>query len=173
MGAMAASQRIEVVGPMVRQEVTVSMDLVEGTLVQEEKWGAQEDQEEMSFRTALLLALCNSEENMLKQQVMAGGQKDVGLAAWKRLVLIVGMFLPVGSLIALAPGQTVYAQTGWSQPPFICRAGRGGNGGIADNESSGGNGATGGDCVNGPRGGDGSQGGQNYSPGGQGGNVFY
>jgi hypothetical protein len=37
MGAMGASQRIEVAGPMVGQEVTVSMDLVEGTLVQEEK----------------------------------------------------------------------------------------------------------------------------------------
>ncbi len=110
---------------------------------------------------------------MLKQQIVEKDQKHGRPAAWKRLVLIVGMLLPAGSLIALAPSQTVYAQTGWSQSPFICRAGHGGNGGIADNESSGGNGATGGDCVNGPRGGDGSQGGQNYSPGGQGGNVFF
>ena len=110
---------------------------------------------------------------MLKQQVIIESQKYVELSMWKRLVLIAGMLLPAGSLVALAPGQTVYAQTGWSQPPFICRAGHGGNGGIADNESSGGNGATGGDCVNGPRGGDGAAGGQNASPGGQGGNVFY
>jgi hypothetical protein len=109
---------------------------------------------------------------MSEQQVRVGSQKYVELSMWKRLVLIAGMLLPAGSLAALVPSQTVYAQTGWSQPTFICRAGRGGNGGIADNESSGGNGATGGDCVNGPGGGDGAAGGQNASPGGQGGNVF-
>ncbi len=110
---------------------------------------------------------------MLKQHTMGKGQKYGQLSVWRRLIIIASMLLPAGSLVVLAPSQTVYAQTGWSQSPFICRAGRGGNGGIADNESSGANGATGGDCVNGPRGGDGAQGGQNYSPGGQGGNVFF
>ncbi len=57
---MGASQRIEVAGLMAGQGETAWMDLAEGTLVQEDKWGAQEDQEEMSFKTELLLALCNS-----------------------------------------------------------------------------------------------------------------
>lgn len=110
---------------------------------------------------------------MLKQQEMVMRQKHVGLCVWKRLILIAGMLLPGGSLAALAPSQAAYAQSGWSQSPFICRAGNGGNGGIADNRSSGANGGTGGDCVNGPRGGDGAPGGMNSSPGGAGGNVFY
>lgn len=109
---------------------------------------------------------------MRKQQAMAGSQKYIQLSAWKRLILIAGMFFPGGSLAALIPSQAANAQSGWSQPPFICRAGRGGNGGLADNQSSGANGATGGDCVNGPRGGNGAPGGLNSSPGGSGGNVF-
>jgi hypothetical protein len=97
----------------------------------------------MSFKTDLLLDCIIQRKNMLKQQMRIDSQKYVELSMWKWLVLIAGMLLPAGSLVALAPSQTVYAQTGWSQPTFICRAGRGGNGGIADNESSGGNGATG------------------------------
>jgi hypothetical protein len=103
---------------------------------------------------------------------MGKGQKYCQLSAWRRLILIASILFPAGSLVAFVPSQAAYAQAGWSQPPFICQAGRGGNGGIADNGSSGANGASGGDCVNGPRGGDGAAGGQNNSPGGQGGNVY-
>lgn len=110
-------------------------------------------------------------KGLLKQHVMGEGQKYGQFAVWKRLILIVSMLF-VGSIAALIPSQAAYAQSGWSQPPFICWAGHGGNGGIADNGSSGANGATGGDCVNGPRGGDGASGGQNNSPGGPGGNVL-
>jgi hypothetical protein len=110
---------------------------------------------------------------LLKQPAMGKGQKDAGLSLWKRLILIAGILLPGGSLVVLVPSQVVYAQNGGSGAPFICRAGWGGNGGYADNRSSGANGGTGGDCVNGPRGGDGAPGGLNSSPGGQGGNVFF
>jgi hypothetical protein len=105
---------------------------------------------------------------MLKQQVMAEGQKHVGPAGWKRLVLIVGMLLPGGAFATLVPSQAAYAQS-----PFVCEAAPGGNGGLANRGSSGGNGTSGGGCVNGPRGGDAASGGQNYSPGGPGGNVYY
>jgi hypothetical protein len=110
---------------------------------------------------------------MLKQQALARSQEYIQLPVWKRLFLIASILIPGGASVTLIPVQTAYAQAGWSQPPFICWAGHGGNGGIADNGSSGANGATGGDCVNGPRGGDGAAGGQNNSPGGPGGNVYY
>ena len=95
---------------------------------------------------------------------MGKGQKHIQLSAWKRLLLIAGMFLLGESLIVLVPSQTVSAQTSRSQPPFICWAGNGGNGGIATNRSSGASGAAGGDCVNGPRGGDAGSGGEVGSP---------
>ncbi len=112
-------------------------------------------------------------KSMLEQYMITESQKYVGLSLWKRLILIAGILLPGGSLVVFIPSQTVYAQNGWSGAPFTCRAGWGGNGGFADNRSSGANGGTGGDCVNGPRGGDGAPGGLNSSPGGQGGNVYY
>jgi hypothetical protein len=109
-------------------------------------------------------------KSMLKKHLMTENQKHVRLSLWKRLILIAGILLPGGSFVMLVPSQAVHA---WARSPFICRAGWGGNGGIADNRSSGANGGTGGDCVNGPRGGDGAPGGLNSSPGGQGGNVYY
>jgi hypothetical protein len=102
---------------------------------------------------------------------MGRGQEYIQLSVWKRLILIASMLF-AGSLAVLVPSQAAYAQSGWSQPLFICRAGRGGNGGIADNGSSGANGTSGGDCVNGPRGGDEAAGWQNNSPGCQVGNVY-
>jgi hypothetical protein len=105
---------------------------------------------------------------MLEKRVRAKRPKHVGLAAWKRLILIAGMLLPGGMLAALIPRQTVYAQL-----PFVCRAAPGGNGGLANRGSAGGDGASGGGCVSGPRGGDANTGGQNNSPGGPGGSVFY
>ena len=111
-------------------------------------------------------------KSMLKRQALAKSQNYIQLSVWKQLLLIASILLPGGASATLIPSQTAYAQAGWSQPPFICWAGRGGNGGIADNGSSGADGATGGDCVNGPRGGDGASGGQNNSPGGSGGNVL-
>ena len=110
-------------------------------------------------------------KSMLKQQAMADSQKHLRLSWWKRLILIVSMLLPGGSLAVLVPNQPAYADASWS-PIFICRAGDGGDGGVATNGSGGGNGAPGGDCVFGPKGGDGAPGGQNASPGGPGGNVI-
>jgi hypothetical protein len=106
---------------------------------------------------------------MLEQQVKARSPKHVGLAAWKRLILIAGMLLPGGMLAALVPHRTAYAQIS----PFVCRGAHGGNGGLANRGSSGGDGASGGDCVSGPRGGDANAGGQNNSPGSPGGSVYY
>ncbi len=108
---------------------------------------------------------------------MKDSQKHVRLALWKRLILIAGMLLPAGSLALLAPSQAAYADgSWWPQSVFICRAGHGGNGGIANNGSSGAGGSPGGDCTNGPHGGNGAPGGnggpgQTASPGGPGGNV--
>jgi hypothetical protein len=106
---------------------------------------------------------------MLAQRVRVGSPKHVGLAAWKRLILIAGMLLPGEALAALVPSQTAYAQ----MSPFMCGAGHGGDGGLANHGSSGANGASGGGCVNGLKGGDAQTGGQNDSPGGPGGNVYY
>lgn len=111
-------------------------------------------------------------KSMLKQQEIAGSQKYVGLCAWKQLLLIASMLLPGASFVVLIPGQTVYAQIGRSQAPFVCEANNGGNGGIANHRSSGADGGTGGDCVNGPKGGDAGPGGERGSPGGPGGNVL-
>ena len=106
---------------------------------------------------------------MLERRVRTRSQKYVGLAAWKRLLLIVSMLLPGGAFATLVPSQAAYAQ----MSPFTCQANNGGNGGLANHGSSGANGSSGGGCVNGPRGGDASSGGQNNSPGGPGGNVYY
>jgi hypothetical protein len=108
---------------------------------------------------------------ILNQQVMERNHEYVGLAAWKRLILIAGMLLPGGSLAALVPSHAVYASALWPQNVFICRAGDGGNGGVANNESNGAAGGLGGDCVDGIRGGDGGPGGDHGSPGGPGGNA--
>jgi hypothetical protein len=108
---------------------------------------------------------------ILKQHVMAGSQKHARFCGWKRLILIAGMLLPGGVFAILVPSQAAYAQAG-AQSPFICQAGHGGNGGIANHGSSGANGTSGGGCVNGPRGGDAATGGQNDSPGGPGGNIL-
>jgi len=81
------------------------------------------------------------------------------------------MLLPGGSLAILVPSQAAYADAGWPQTFFICRAGDGGNGGVANNGSAGAGGAPGGDCVNGPKGGNGAPGGDHGSPGGMGGNI--
>ena len=107
---------------------------------------------------------------MLKQQAMAGSQKHVRLALWKRLILIAGMLLPGGSLAALVPSQAAYAEASWPRGFFICRAGDGGPGGIANNASNGAVGGSGGSCTYGNRGGDGGAGGDHGSPGGPGGN---
>jgi hypothetical protein len=110
---------------------------------------------------------------MLKRQAMAGRQKHVQLALWKRLLLIAGMLLPGGSLAMLAPSQTAYANgSWWPQTVVICRAGNGGNGGVATNGSNGAAGGSGGDCSYGPHGGAGGVGGDHGSPGGPGGNVI-
>src|SRR5690348_4386378 len=109
---------------------------------------------------------------MLERRARIEGQKHVGLSLWKRLILIASILLPGGSLATLIPGQTAYAQVGWSRPPFVCDAGHGGDGGIANHGSGGANGTAGGDCTNGPRGGDGAAGGQNNSFGGPGGNIL-
>ena len=109
---------------------------------------------------------------MLRQQMMTSSQKRVQLSLWKRLILIAGMLLPGGSLAMLVPSQTAYAEASWPSG-FICRAGDGGNGGIAINGSNGADGAPGGDCVNGPKGGTGGSGGDHGSPGGLGGNVGF
>lgn len=113
---------------------------------------------------------------MRKRQAMAGSQKHVQLALWKRLLLIAGMLLPGGSLAMLAPSQTAYAKAGWPQGFFICRAGDGGNGGIANNQSNGAHGRPGGDCTNGPSAGRGGPGGSSSGiggPGGSGGPVVF
>ncbi len=131
--------------------------------------GPLHEQEEMELvKIKTLLA----RRDVLQQQMAREGQKHVQLSAWKRLLLIAGLFLVGGLLLFLVPSQTVSAQTGRSQPSFICWAGNGGNGGIATNRSSGANGGAGGDCVNGPRGGDAGSGGEVGSPGGSGGNVL-
>ena len=109
---------------------------------------------------------------MRKRQAMAGRQKHVQLALWKRLLLIASMLLPGGSLAMLAPSQTAYAEAGWPQTIFICRAGDGGNGGVATNGSNGAAGGSGGDCSFGPHGGAGGVGGDHGSPGGPGGHVI-
>src|SRR4051812_27109648 len=100
---------------------------------------------------------------MLKQQAMAGSQKHVQLSLWKRLILIAGMLLPGASLAMLVPSQVAYAEAGWPQTIFICRAGDGGNGGFADHGSSGASGAPGGDCTYGPKGGNAAPGGDHGS----------
>ena len=120
------------------------------------------------YRAKLLL----ERKSMLKQQALARSQKYIQLSVCKRLILIASILLLGGAPATLIPSQTVYAQAGWSQPPFTCWAGPGGNGGIADHGSSGANGGTGGECINGSRGGDGGQGGQNNSPGGPGASVL-
>jgi hypothetical protein len=104
---------------------------------------------------------------MLERRVMAGSQKQSGLAVWKRLILIAGMLLPGGIFAVFVPSQAAYAQS-----PFVCGSAPGGNGGLANHGSSGADGASGGGCVNGLRGGDANAGGQNNSPGGGGGNVY-
>src|SRR3989442_14093421 len=109
---------------------------------------------------------------VLKRQVMTDSQKRVHLSLWKRLILIAGMLLPGVSLAMLAPSQAAYAEAGWPQTIFICRAGDGGNGGVADHGSNGAAGAPGGDCTYGPHGGAGAPGGDHGSPGGPGGNVI-
>jgi len=110
---------------------------------------------------------------MRKQHAMAGSHKHIRFSLWKRLILIPGILLPGGSLAMLAPGQAAYANgSGWSQITLVCRAGDGGNGGIAINGSNGGDGASGGYCSYGTHGGDGGLGGDLGSPGGTGGSVF-
>jgi hypothetical protein len=107
---------------------------------------------------------------MLKQQALAGSQKYIQLSAWKRLILIAGMLLPGGLLAMFVPSQAAYADGGWwPQSIFICRAGDGGPGGVATNESNGAAGGSGGDCTNGPHGGTGGAGGDHGSAGGPGG----
>lgn len=104
---------------------------------------------------------------------MTGSQKRAQLSLWKRLILIAGMLLPGGSLAMLVPSQTAYAEASWPLGSFICRAGDGGNGGIAINGSNGAVGGSGGSCVNGNKGGDGGAGGDHGSPGGPGGSVGF
>jgi hypothetical protein len=72
----------------------------------------------------------------------------------------------------LVPSQTAYADSSGPQNIFICRAGDGGNGGIATNGSNGAAGAPGGDCSNGPHAGQGAPGGDHNSPGGSGGDII-
>src|SRR5215469_15180345 len=47
---------------------------------------------------------------IINQQMIEIDHGYIGLNAWKRLILIAGMLLPGGSLAALVPSQTVYAQ---------------------------------------------------------------
>jgi len=107
---------------------------------------------------------------------MIGSQKHVQLSWWKRLILIASILLG-GSLTTLVPTQAAYASVSQPQGPFICRAGSGGNGGVANNGSDGGFGALDGDCTNGPHGGRGGAVEVRNSPGsintgGHGGNVY-
>ena len=107
---------------------------------------------------------------MLKQQALVRSQKYIQLSVCKQLLLIASILL--GGVL-LAPNQAAYANgSWWPQTIFICRAGVGGNGGIATNGSNGAAGAQGGDCTYGPHGGNGAAGGDHGSPGGPGGNVF-
>ena len=109
---------------------------------------------------------------MQQQQAMTGCQKYIQLSSWKRLILIAGMLPSAGLLAMFAPSQAAYADAGWPQTVFICQAGHGGNGGIANNQSAGAGGAPGGGCTYGNKGGDGAPGGDHGSPGGNGGNVI-
>lgn len=102
---------------------------------------------------------------------MTDRPKHVQLSAWKRLILIASI-LPGVSFATLIPSHTAYANSGWPQSVFICRAGDGGSGGVAINGSNGAAGAPGGDCTNGPRAGQGAPGGDHGSAGGPGGNII-
>lgn len=102
---------------------------------------------------------------------MAARPKHVQLSVWKRLILIASI-LPGVSFATLIPCQAAYANSSGPQTIFTCRAGDGGNGGVAIGDSTTANGAPGGDCVYGPKAGHGGPGGNHGSAGGPGGNLI-
>jgi hypothetical protein len=105
---------------------------------------------------------------MVKQEVMAGIPKRLGLPLWKRLILVTALLLSGESLVAIGSSHPAHAN---GVIYIVCRAGDGGHGGVASHINDGARGGNGGDCV--IHGAKGGTGGTSSGHGANGGNVLF